>query len=437
MIDVKALEREEPRPETGRTYAEDYRLCLKNRGADPSVVEQLLELNRERKRCILETETKKAHQNKVSQVIAQKKRNKEDAATELAEMQQVSGAIKALESKAAEADQKVADLAAGLPNMLSSSVPVGKSELDNVVIRSHGTQTKLSFQAKEHWELGENLGILDFERAGKVTGARFAFLKGALAQLERALMNFKLDIHTREHGYTEMLPPYMVNSASYFGTGQFPKFLDDVFHVQGTDYHLASTAEVPVTNYFRDETLNEEDLPILFAAYSSCFRAEAGTYGKDTRGLIRQHQFQKVELLKFAHPANSYEEHEKLTANAERILDLLELPYQRVVLCSGDTGFSAAKTYDLNVWLPGQNAFREISSCSNFEDFQARRANIRFKAKGGGKPQFVHTINGSGLAIGRTVIAVMENYQQEDGSILIPKVLQPYMGGLTAISAKA
>jgi seryl-tRNA synthetase len=437
VIDVKALEKEEPRPETGRTYAEDYRLCLKNRSADPSLVDQLLELNRERKRCILEVETKKAHQNKVSQVIATKKRNKEDAATELAEMGQVSAAIKELEAKTNEADQKVSALAASLPNLLSSSVPVGKSDADNVVIRSHGTAPKFSFKAKEHWELGEKLGILDFERAGKVTGARFAFLKGPLAQLERALMNFKLDIHTREHGYTEMLPPYMVNTASYFGTGQFPKFVDDVFHVQGTDYHLASTAEVPVTNYFRDETLNEEELPFLFAAYSSCFRAEAGTYGKDTRGLIRQHQFQKVELLKFAHPSNSYEEHEKLTVNAERILDLLELPYQRVVLCSGDTGFSAAKTYDLNVWLPGQNAFREISSCSNFEDFQARRANIRFKAKGGGKPQFVHTINGSGLAIGRTVIAVMENYQQEDGSIAIPKVLQPYMGGLTAISAKA
>ena len=434
MIDVKALEREEPRPETGRTYAEDYRLSLKNRGADSSIVDQLLELNRERKRCIQEAESKKSQQNKVGQVIATKKRNKEDASAELAEMQKVSGEVKELEAKAVEAEQKVADLASRLPNMPSPSVPVGASEADNVVIRTHGTPTKLSFQAKEHWELGEKLGLIDFERAGKVTGARFAFLKGPVAQLERALLSFKLDIHTRDHGYTEMLPPYMVNTASYFGTGQFPKFVDDVFHITGTDYHLASTAEVPVTNYFREEILNEEDLPFCFAAYSSCFRAEAGSYGKDTRGLIRQHQFQKVELMKFAHPTNSYEEHEKLTVNAERILDLLELPYQRVVLCTGDMGFGSAKTYDLNVWLPGQNAYREISSCSNFEDFQARRANIRFKPKGGGKPQFVHTINGSGLAIGRTVIAIMENYQQEDGSILIPTVLQPYMGGLTKIS---
>lgn len=436
MIDVKALEREEPRPQTGRTYAEDYRLVLQNRGADPSVVDQLLELNRTRKKVIQDAEAKKAQQNKVGQVIAQKKRNKENADIELAEMQVLAAQIKASEVEAAEADGKVQDLAARVPNMLHHSVPVGRSEADNVVIHTWGEPKKFSFRAKEHWELGETLGMIDFERAGKVTGARFAFLKGAVAQLERALISFMLDIHTREHGYTEMLPPFMINSQSLFGTGNFPKFFDDVFHLTNTDYHLAPTAEVPVTNYFREETLNEEDLPSCFAAYSPCFRSEAGSYGKDTRGLIRQHQFEKVELMKFAHPETSYEDHEKLTQNAETILKRLELPYQRVALCSGDISFGAAKCYDLNVWLPGQNAYREISSCSNFEDFQARRANIRFRPKGGGKPQFVHTINGSGLAIGRTVIAIMENNQQEDGTIMIPKALQAYMGGLGQISKK-
>lgn len=434
MIDIKALEREEARLQTGRTYAEDYRLCLKNRGADPSSVDQLLELNRTRKRLIQEVEAKKAHQGKVGQTIAMKKKNKENADTELAEMQTVAAQIKEMETQAAEADAKVQDLAVRLPNMLHHTVPVGKTDADNVVVHTFGEARKFGFKAKEHWELGEVLGLIDFERAGKVTGARFAFLKGPIAQMERALISFMLDIHTREHGYTEMLPPFMINSESLFGTGNFPKFFDDVFHLANTDYHLAPTAEVPVTNYFRDEMLSEEELPFCFAAYSPCFRSEAGSYGKDTRGLIRQHQFEKVELMKFAHPETSYDDHEKLTQNAETILKRLELPFQRATLCTGDISFGAAKCYDLNVWLPGQDAYREISSCSNFEDFQARRANIRFKAKGGGKPQFVHTINGSGLAIGRTVIAIMENYQQEDGSILVPKVLQPYMGGLTKIS---
>jgi seryl-tRNA synthetase len=316
--------------------------------------------------------------------------------------------------------------------MLNASVPVGDSDADNKIIHTWGEPRKFSFKAKEHWEIGEKLGVIDFERAGKVTGARFAFLKKGGARLERALMNFMLDLHTGEHGYTEMLPPFIVNYDSFRGTGQFPKFKQDVFHLTGFDYALIPTAEVPVTNYYREEILDEADLPQSFAAYSPCFRSEAGSYGKDTKGLIRQHQFEKVELMKFAHPSNSYEEHEKLTANAEEVLKRLELPFQRVALCSGDIGFGAAKCYDLNVWLPGQNAYREISSCSNFEDFQARRANIRFKAKGG-KPQFVHTLNGSGLAIGRTLIAILENYQNEDGTVQVPKALVPYMGGLTQI----
>ncbi len=434
MIDIKALERDEKRPQTGRTYAEDYRQTLQNRGDNPSHVDTLLELNKTRKRFIQDVEAKKAQQGKVGQVIAQKKRNKEDAETELAEMQKLSAEIKDLEGHAALADQKVYDFATELPNLLHPSVPIGRSEADNIVAKTWGEPRKFTFKAKEHWELGENLGMIDFERAGKVTGARFAFLKNGVARLERALMNFMLDIHTSEHGYCEMLPPFIVNSMSLFGTGQFPKFRQDVFHLVGTDYHLVPTAEVPVTNYFRDEVLNEEDLPICFAAYSPCFRSEAGSHGKDTRGLIRQHQFEKVELMKFAHPDQSHEDHEKLTSNAEEILKRLGLPFQRVSLCSADIGFGAAKCFDLNVWLPGQGVYREISSCSNFEDFQARRANIRFKPKGGGKPVFTHTINGSGLAIGRTVIAILENFQEEDGSVSIPEALHPYMGGQTRIS---
>ncbi len=434
MIDIKALERDEKRPQTDRTYAEDYRQALQNRGDSPSHVDSLLELNQARKRFIQDVESKKAQQNKVGQIIAQKKRSKQSADTELVEMQALSAEIKDLEGQAALADQKVQDLAAQLPNLLHPSVPIGRTDADNVVVHSWGEPRKFQFKAKEHWELGEKLGMIDFERAGKVTGARFAFLKNGVARLERALMNFMLDLHTREHGYCEMLPPFMVNSASLFGTGNFPKFRQDVFHLVDTDYHLVPTAEVPVTNYFRDEVLNEEDLPICFVAYSPCFRSEAGSYGKDTRGLIRQHQFEKVELMKFAHPDGSYDDHEKLTSNAEEILKRLGLPFQRVSLCSGDIGFGAAKCFDLNVWLPGQGVYREISSCSNFEDFQARRANIRFKPKSGGKPMFVHTINGSGLAIGRTVIAILENFQEEDGSVAVPAALHPYMGGQTRLT---
>ena len=432
MIDIKLLEKDIPNL-NGRTYAEEYKACLKNRKDDPTQVDHLLELNRERKHCISQMETKKAEQNKFGPIIAQKKRAQENADKEISDMQKLADEVKALQTKAEAADIKVREVLERLPNMCHASVPVGITDNDNKVIHSFGIPPKFSFKVKEHWELGENLGMLDFNRAGKVTGARFAFLRSGFAQLERALMNFMLDLHTREHGYSEILPPFMANSASLFGTGQFPKFKEDVFHLEATDYYLIPTAEVPVTNYFRDETLDESELPTAFVAYSPCFRSEAGSYGKDTRGLIRQHQFDKVELMMFAHPDKSYEDHERLTSNAEEILKRLELPFQRVALCTGDIGFGAAKCYDLNVWLPGQNAFREISSCSNYEDFQARRANIRFKSKAG-KPQFVHTLNGSALAIGRTLIAIVENYQQEDGSIRIPKLLQNYMGGMSTLS---
>ena len=435
MIDIKALEKDAADPATGRTFADDYRRALKNRGADPASVDRLLELNKARRFAISEAERRKSEQNKVGQAIATKKRGQVDAEPEIAEMQALSATIKELEAAAADADAKVQDLALRLPNLLHASVPEGAGEADNVLAHAWGEPRTFPFRAREHWELGEGLGMLDFERAVKVTGARFAFLRGPLARLERALASFMLDLHVESHGYEEMLPPFVVNSQSLFGTGQFPKFQADVFSLVGTDYHLIPTAEVPVTNFHRDEILDESSLPASFAAYSPCFRSEAGSHGKDTRGLIRQHQFEKVELMTFAHPSSSDEEHEKLTGHAEAVLKRLGLPFRRMLLCSGDIGFGAAKCFDLNVWLPGQNAYREISSCSNFGDFQARRANVRFRPKAGGKPAFVHTINGSGLAIGRTLIAIMETYQCEDGSIALPDVLWPYMGGTRTIAA--
>ncbi len=427
MIDIKALERAE--------YADQYREVLKNRKSDPTLVDKVLELNKERKQLINEAETRKAEQNRFGPIIAQKKKAGENADAELSAMQKLSAQVKELEAKAAEADARVTDALLYLPNMTHSSTPVGSGEHDNKVIHTYGEKRNFSFKPLEHGDLGEKLGIIDFDRGAKVTGARFTFLKAGAARLERALMNFMLDMHTTEHGYTEMMTPYMVNYDSFQGTGNFPKFKEDVFHITGTNYALIPTAEVPVTNYYREETLSEDQLPQSFVAFSPCFRSEAGSHGKDTKGLIRQHQFHKVELMIFSHPEQSYEQHERLTSNAEEVLKRLELSFQRVALCTGDIGFGSAKTYDLNVWLPGQDAYREISSCSNFEDFQARRSNIRFKPKGGGKPQFVHTLNGSGLAIGRTLIAVLENYQQEDGSIKVPGVLVPYMGGLTVIKA--
>lgn len=430
MIDIKLLEKKSE-PQTV-SYFEDYKKSLTARGENFNILEQVMELNQIRKKAITEAEQVKAQQNKLSQSVGQLKREGKDTSELMKESIKLGETYKNLELTAKENDEKVSQLLSTLPNKIHSSVPVGSSADQNKEIKKVGEVTKFAFQAKQHFDLGEKLGILDFERAAKVTGARFSYLKGKGAQLERALGQYFMDLHSQNHGYQEMIPPYIVNTASYFGTGQFPKFKEDVFHLENTDYFLISTAEVPVTNYFRDEILKEEDLPISFCAYSPCFRSEAGAAGKDTRGLIRQHQFHKVELMTFAHPEKSYEAHEQLTAHAEQCLINLELPFKRMLLCSGDMGFGSAKTYDLEVWMPGAGVYREISSCSNFEDFQARRANIRFKSANG-KPQFVHTLNGSGLAVGRTLVAILENYQNEDGSIKIPKVLQKYMNGLTTI----
>lgn len=429
MIDIKLLEK---KAENGASYYDDYKNGLVNRGASSDGLEQIMELNKKRKELINQSETAKAHQNKLSGEIGKLKREGKDASAILSEVDALKTQVKELEAKAAEADQAVTDLALALPNKPHSSVPRGLSADDNKEVKVIGSPAKFTFKAKEHWELGEALNIIDFERAGKTTGTRFAFLKGAAAQMERALIQFMMDLHSAKHGYTEMIPPFIVNSNSLLGTGQFPKFKEDVFRLENTDLYLIPTAEVPVTNYFNNEILDEKDLPQSFCAYSPCFRSEAGSAGRDTKGLIRQHQFDKVELMTFCHPDKSHEAHELLTSHAEQVLMDLELPFRRMLLCTGDMGFSSAKTFDLEVWLPGQNSYREISSCSNFEDFQARRANIRFRSAGG-KPQFVHTLNGSGLAVGRTLIAILENYQREDGSIAIPKALLNYMGGRTEI----
>jgi seryl-tRNA synthetase len=425
MIDIKLLEK---KAENGASYYDDYKQALINRGGTPEILDQIMELNKKRKEMIAQAETAKANQNKLSGEIGKLKREGKDASSILAEVDTLKGSVKDLEAKAAEADLQVTNLALVMPNKPHSSVPVGSSEQENKILKTWGEPTKFGFKAKEHWELGEKLNIIDFERAGKTTGTRFAFLKGAAAQLERSLIQFMMDLHSTRHGYTEMIPPFMVNSNSLTGTGNFPKFKEDVFHLEGSDLYLIPTAEVPVTNYYNNEILDEKDLPQSFCAYSPCFRSEAGSAGRDTKGLIRQHQFDKVELMTFCHPDKSYETHEALTSHAEQVLIDLELPFRRMLLCTGDMGFGSAKTHDLEVWLPGQNAFREISSCSNFEDFQARRANIRFRSAGG-KPQFVHTLNGSALAVGRTLVAILENYQREDGSIAVPKALQKYMGG--------
>lgn len=344
-------------------------------------------------------------------------------------MREVGDQIKELDEELRVIEEELNALLLSIPNLPHETVPIGDTEDDNVEIRKWGELPQFDFEPKPHWDVATELGIIDFERAAKVTGSRFVFYKGLGAKLERALMSFMLDLHTEQHGYTEMLPPYLVNRASLTGTGQLPKFEEDVFLVEKEDYFLIPTAEVPVTNYYRDEILSAKDLPAKFAAYSACFRSEAGSAGRDTRGLIRQHQFNKVELVKFVKPEDSYDELEKLTNDAEKVLQLLGLPYRVVAICTGDLGFTAAKKYDLEVWLPSYNTYREISSCSNFEDFQARRANIRFRREPKGKPEFVHTLNGSGLAIGRTVAAILENYQQKDGRVRIPEALRPYMGG--------
>ena len=392
-------------------------------------------LDRERRRVLLEVEGRKARRNKASDEIATLKKQKQDASALIADMKALGSEIQELDEQAKACDERLREVLRLVPNVPHTSVPVGHSSADNQEVRRWGQPRQFDFEPQAHWDLGPALGILDFERATKITGARFAVYSGAGARLERALANFMLDMHTREHGYTEILPPFLVNSASLFGTGQLPKFKEDLFKIEGTDFWLIPTAEVPVTNLYRDEVLEAEKLPVKHCAWTACFRSEAGSYGKDTRGIIRQHQFQKVELVKFTLPENSYDELERLTHDAEEILQRLELPYRVITLCTGDLGFSSAKTYDLEVWLPSAREYREISSCSNFEAFQARRANLRFRRGKSGKTELLHTLNGSGLAVGRTWVAIIENYQQADGSVIVPTALRPYLDGLERITA--
>ena len=404
---------------------------LRQRGADPAVVlKDFRDVDTQRRQAITEAETMKARRNKASEDINKLKKSGQDATAAIAETKDLREQIQAREKIAAELDARLQDILSGIPNVPHASVPVGHSAEENVEVRRWGSPPKFDFTPKPHWDLGAELGVLDLERAVKLTGARFAVYWDLGAKLERGLANFMLDLHTREHGYTEVLPPYLVNSESMYGTGQLPKFAADSFRVPhgDKDLWLIPTAEVPVTNLYRDEVLDAARLPISLTAYTPCFRSEAGSYGKDVRGIIRQHQFQKVELVKFARPENSYEEHEKLTRNAETVLQKLGLHYRTVALCTGDMGAASAKTYDIEVWLPGQQLFREISSCSNFESYQARRANIRYRPEGKNKTEFVHTLNGSGLAVGRTWVAIVENYQQADGSVVIPEVLREYVG---------
>jgi len=410
-----------------RANLESIAARLATRGNYQLPVEEFRLLDARRRAAIQEAEVLKAERNASSQQIAQLRKEGHDTTGAQVAVRTLGDRIAKLDGQASALEEEFRQHLAVIPNLPQDSVPIGKSADDNVEIRRHGEVPSFPFSPKAHWDLGPALGILDFERAAKVTGARFAFYLGAGARLERALTNFMLDVHTREHGYTEILPPFIVNSASLFGTGNLPKFGEDLFKVQGSDYSLIPTAEVPVTNYYRDETLDAAQLPISFCAATSCFRSEAGSYGRDVRGIIRQHQFQKVELVKFSTPEQSYTQHEQLTRDAEDILERLGLPFRTVVLCTGDMGFTSSKTYDIEVWLPGQNGYKEISSCSNFEAFQARRANIRYKPPAARKSEHLHTINGSGLAVGRTWVAILENYQQEDGSIRVPKALQPYL----------
>jgi seryl-tRNA synthetase len=420
---------------------------LRARGQDPApLLGDFRALDEERRAKITALETLKSQRNALSEQVGKLKRSGGDAAAVMEEVRGLKDRIDALEQETKAIDARFLAILSGVPNLPHETVPAGKSEADNAVVKHWGEKPHFDFTPKPHWEIGAGLGILDLERAAKISGARFAVYFDQGARLERALAAFMLDTHTGEHGYTEVLPPFMVNSKSLYGTGQLPKFAEDLFHCEDAegfkagdyrdnDHWLIPTAEVPVTNIYRDETLEEAKLPISYVAYTPCFRSEAGSYGKDVRGIIRQHQFQKVELVKFARPEESYAEHEKLTANAEAILEKLGLPYRRVLLCTGDMGFASAKTYDLEVWLPGQGLYREISSCSNFEAFQARRAGIRYKP-GKGKSEFVHTLNGSGLAVGRTWVAIVENYQQADGTVRVPEALVPYMGGQTVIAAR-
>ncbi len=422
MLDIKMI----------RQNAKVVQEKLKNRGVSEEVITEFVQLDENRRQLLVQVEDLKKYRNDVSAEIAQLKRNKEDAADKIAEMKEVGGKIKALDTEVAEIDEQLQVIATTLPNIPHDSVPVGGDEEENVEVRRWSEPKTFDFEPKPHWEVAEDLGILDFERGAKVSGSRFVYYTGLGARLERALYNFMLDQHIYEHGYTEMITPYAVNSQAMFGTGQFPKFKEDVFQLADTDLTLIPTAEVPLTNYYSQEILNQEDLPVYFTALSPAFRSEAGSAGRDTRGLIRLHQFNKVEMVKFSDADHSYEELEKMTNDAEAILQKLDLPYRVLTLCTGDMGFSAAKTYDLEVWIPAQDTYREISSCSNCEDFQARRAMIRYRDENN-KIQYAHTLNGSGLAVGRTVAAVLENYQNADGSVTIPEVLVPYMGGLTKI----
>jgi len=415
-----------------RSNFESIKEMIRNRGYNLDI-SRFETLDRKRRERLTELEELRHRRNSVSEEIATVKKKGGDTSSVIAEMKQVSSDIKEKEKELPRVIEELNQLLMVIPNMPHESVPLGKDENDNPVIRTWGEIRKMDFEPRPHWEVGEKLGILDFVRAAKIAGSRFALYLGLGAKLERALINFMLDIHTQEHGYTEVLPPFMVNTASMTGTGQLPKFKEDLFKIEGWDFYLIPTAEVPVTNIYREEILSEEDLPIYHVAYTPCFRSEAGSHGKDTRGLTRQHQFNKVELVKFTRPEESYEELEKLTRNAEEILRRLELPYRVISLCTGDLGFSAAKTYDLEVWLPGHDVYREISSCSNFSDFQSRRAGIRFKRKGHSGTELVHTLNGSGLAAGRTLLAILENFQQADGSVAIPYALKPYMGGVDSI----
>lgn len=419
-----------------RENLETVRTALNNRNFSTELLDKFADLDVERRRIISESDKINQLRNSSSNEIGalMKAGKREEAEAKKAEVAGLKAQQAELDKQRDEAESAMKDLLSQLPNIPDAACPIGKDESANVEVRRWGTPKEFDFEVKDHVDLGENLGILDQERAAKIAGSRFAILNGAGARLERALVNFMLDVHTTQHGYTETLPPFMVNRKALFGTNQLPKFEEELFHIKDErQFALIPTAEVPVTNYHSDEILDAKDLPKYFTAYTPCFRSEAGSYGRDTRGLIRQHQFEKVELVKICLPENSEEEHEKLTANAERILQLLGLPYRTVVLSTGDMGFGAKKTYDIEVWVPSQNTYREISSCSNCGDFQARRMNLRFKRAGNAKTEFAHTLNGSGLAVGRTWIAILENYQQADGSILIPEILQPYMNGLTKI----
>jgi seryl-tRNA synthetase len=434
-----------------RNNLEALEVKLRGRGGDPtSLLKGFRAMDQSRREAITMAEQTKAQLNLLSQQVGTLIKCGQDASAVMNTIRDLKKKMEGLNEYADKADKELRDVLIRIPNPTRDEVPIGKSEADNITVKTWGEKAAFNFEPKPHWELGEQLGILDLERAAKLSGARFAVYMGQGARLERALISFMLDLHTTKHGYTEVLPPFMVNSKSLFGTGQLPKFAEDLFRCSDADADAASrgefkdadhwlipTAEVPVTNLYRDEILDEARLPIRFTAYTPCFRAEAGAAGKDTRGIIRQHQFQKVELVKFTRPEESDAEHERLTRDAEEILEALGLPYRRVLLCTADTGFSSAKTYDLEVWLPGQQLYREISSCSNFEAFQARRANIRYRTKSKAKPEFVHTINGSGLAVGRTWLAILENYQQSDGSVVIPAPLRPYMGGLEKITKES